>query len=127
MIKPLRKYHFIIWRVLAFVLPVLFIAAIVVRPPLPGNVTNIKDTFVAELRTLTDSTSAIQIRVTKPLALPSCLVFHTIGSREILLGKLGHQGAHTFVIPTPEQHVTLKLYDAIHEKTITSFTLTSNN
>jgi len=32
MIKPLRTYHFFIWRILALVLPILFVLAILLRP-----------------------------------------------------------------------------------------------
>jgi hypothetical protein len=35
MIRPLRRYHYYLWRVLAILLPVLFILAILWRPSPP--------------------------------------------------------------------------------------------
>jgi hypothetical protein len=124
MIKALRKYHFLLWHVWAFLLPLLFITAIVVRPPSPENATAAKDTFVAELKSLTDSTALVQITVIKPLTVPSCIVFNSVGNKDILLGKLDRQGPYEFVIPRSGQNVILRLYDAIHKQTIVSFTLT---
>lgn len=120
MIRPLRKYHFLIWRLLAFALPFAFVAAFIVRPPLPGFESISKDTFYTERQVLSDSTSMIVITVNKPLTVPSCLIFHVTQSKEILLGKLDHQGTYEFIIQSQEQDVTLKLVDAIHQQVITS-------
>jgi len=123
MIRPLRKYHFVIWCFWAVCLPIALGLAIIVQPQLPTNLRNVKNTFQAELKSMTDSTSLIRINVLKPISSPSCLVFSTVGNRDILLGKLDHQGPYTFIISNPKQDVILKLYDGIHKKTITSITL----
>lgn len=112
-----------IWCFWAVCLPVALTLAIIVQPQLPINLKNVKETFQAELESMTDSTSIIRINVLKPINSPSCLVFNTIGNREMLLGKLDHQGRYTFIISNPKQDVILKLYDGIHKKTITSITL----
>lgn len=126
MIKPLRKYHFFIWRLLALALPVAFVAAFIVRPHLHEVESIAKDSFYIDRKTLSDSTSMIVITVNKPLTVPSCLVFHVTKTKEILLGKLSHQGKYEFIIESTEKDMTLKLVDAIHQKVITSVNLNDN-
>ncbi|MBA4054891.1 MAG: hypothetical protein C0490_09280 [Marivirga sp.] len=123
MIRPLRKYHFVIWRFLALVLPLVFIAAIIARPSLPYAVPISRDAFHAELKPLNDSTLMVLIIVNRALTVPSCLVFNVTQTDELLLGKLDHQGTYEFFIKTPEKDVTLKLVDAIHHQVITSIIL----
>jgi hypothetical protein len=126
MIRPLRKYHFFIWHLQALVLPVVFVTAFIVRPSLPDVEASAKDTFYAERKTLSDSTSMIVISVNKPLTVPSCLIFHVTRTKETLLGKLDHQGMYEFIIQSPESTVTLKLIDPIHQQMITSIKLNDN-
>lgn len=123
MIRPLRKYHFFIWRLLAIALPVAFVAAFIVRPPLPDVEPIATDTFYTERKILSDSASMIVITVNKPLTVPSCIIYHVTPKKEILLGKLDHQGTYKFVIDSPERDVTLKLFDPIHQKVITYINL----
>jgi hypothetical protein len=123
MIKPLRNYHFLLWHILAVLLPLVFVAALMVRPSLPERLSIPKETFEAKRMTLSDSTSMILITVNRPLTVPSCLLFNVSGKKEILLGKLDHQGPYRFIVATPDKIITLKFFDAIHQRTITSLTL----
>ncbi len=123
MIKPLRRYHFIIWRTLAFVLPFSFAVAIIVRPPASEIRGEAADAFSAELAMLNDSTALVTINVGKPLATPSCVVYYDSPEKRTLLGRLDHQGEYRFRIERPAGTVTLNLVDVIHQQTIRSFSL----
>jgi hypothetical protein len=128
MIKPLRKYHFYIWRMLAIALPVIFALAIFFRPDSPDHYRQMKDDFSFGLKKLADSTLQINIEVKNALKVPSCLVYVSATPKDILLGKLDHQGVYHFEIENqPMQDITLRLYDAIHKKEIGNIQLTDNN
>lgn len=126
MIKPLRRYHFFIWRALAWVLPFSFAAAIIVRPPASEIRDKGADAFTAELTVLNDSTALVTINVGRPLATPSCVVYYDLPENRTLLGKLDHQGQYQFRIERPAGTVRLNLLDVIHQKTIRSFSLTEH-
>ena len=123
MIRPLRKFHFITWHLLALLLPVAFILAIALRPGIAERVLHAGEPFLMDIRNTTDSTSLLVITVARPLEVPSCLVFITIKGKEFLLGKLDHQGQYSYEIPAPDQQVALRLYDPIGKKTIKSISL----
>lgn len=123
MIRPLRNFHFITWRLIALVLPVVFILAITLRPYIAKKVRNTGTSFLMEIRNASDSTSMLVITVVRPLEVPSCLVFATLKGGEILLGKLDHQGQYSYDIPGTDQPVTVRLYDPLKKKAIDSYNL----
>lgn len=124
MIRPLRKYHFAIWRFLAVLLPLVFIAAILVRPPGQSAHKYGNDTFSATLESKTDSTSVVTINVLRPVKTPSCVAILSTPSRESVLGTLNQPGVYTFVVPKVEQGATLNLRDAVRQRSIVSIPLT---
>lgn len=109
------------WHLLALLLPVAFILAIALRPGNTEKVQHPGEPFLMEIRNTTDSTSLLVITVTRPLEVPSCLVFVTIKGKEFLSGKLDHQGEHSYEIPAPDKQVAIRLYDPIGKKTIETF------
>ena len=128
MIRPLRKYHFFLWRIVAFLLPILFVAAIYFRPPVESDYKRDKNDFSFNVRTLTDSTAQINIDVNNPLKTASCVVFLSLSSRDILLGKLERQGKHRFQINHPiDKDIRIRLFDILHQKEITKVQLTASN
>ena len=127
MIKPLRKYHFVIWHILAVLLPLFFIAAILFRPVTPSWKAIGSNEISARIESNTDSTSLITLDVGKFIKTPSCAVILSNPSREWVLGTLDRQGVYTFVTPKIEPPATLKLWDAIHHSSIGSIALTQKN
>jgi hypothetical protein len=124
MIKPLRKYHFVIWHSLALLLPLFFVMAILFRPSDPSSIEIGSNAFSATIESKTDSTYLVSLDVGKFIKTPSCVVILSDPSRELVLGTLDRQGIYTFVTPKIELPATLKLWDAIHHKTIDSVPLT---
>lgn len=118
MIRPLRKYHFFIWRILAFLLPIIFVAAIVFRPNSISKYDFMENDFRFTTRKLTDTTAQLTVELTQALPVPSCLVYISTNSKDILLGKIDHRGLYHFEFPTKQNTTTVKLYDAIHKKEI---------
>ena len=127
MIKPLRKYHFVIWHVLAVLLPLFFIVAVLFRPVAPSGKATGNNKFSATIESNTDSTSLVTLDVGKFIKTPSCVVILSNPSREWVLGTLDRQGIYTFVTPKIELPATLKLWDAIHDSSIDSVALTQNH
>jgi hypothetical protein len=124
MIKPLRKYHFMVWRFLAVLLPLAFVVAITVRPIHPP-IKDIDDkAFTAKIVANNDSTWVVTIQVGKPIKVPSCVAILSSAQKDMVLGTLDHQGGYNFTIPTFDGPVQLTLVDAIHQKTITKIPLT---
>jgi hypothetical protein len=126
MIRPLRKYHLAVWRFLAVLLPLVFIAAILVRP-LGHSGVKFKygdDTFSATIESKTDSTSVVTVTVLRPVKTPSCVAILSTPSRETVLGTLNRPGVYTFVVAKGEQDATLNLRDAIRQRSIMSIPLT---
>lgn len=127
MIRPLRKYHFFIWRILTVVLPVVFMLAILFRPDSISKYDQVKNDFSFNVKKLTNSTAQLTVVLKNSLQVPSCLVYISSNSKDVLLGKVDHQGSHSFEIPVDQENVTVKLYDAIHKKEIMRTELTINN
>jgi hypothetical protein len=128
MIKPLRRYHFTLWRILAVVMPFLFILAIWLRPDSRSDYHSVEKDYSFGLQHLSDSTSQINIDVKNPLRVPSCIVYASIGQQRVLLGKLGSQGTYRFEIENKNQRdVELRLYDPLSKKEITTVSLTDIN
>jgi hypothetical protein len=124
MIRPLRKYHIVVWHVLALLLPLGFIMAIAFRPPVPVDTLSPDETFVTYLEAGSDSTSILTVVVTRPLTVPSCLVYNQVDGRNVLLGAIHGQGTYPFVLTRPYSSLTVKLYDAIGQDTIATITIT---
>jgi hypothetical protein len=118
MIKPLRKYHFVLWRCLAFVLPLLFVLSIVFRPKSIERQYAAED-FSWKINSDSDSIWVVSVSVKNPLQFPSCLVYAERKEQNILLGQL--DGVGDYIFETPAQIVRIRLFDAIHQKDITEF------
>jgi hypothetical protein len=119
MIRPLRKYHFLIWRILAVLLPVVFCLAIVLRSESPKEHEQInKDDFGFKITKLTSDSGQLTIEVRNSLTVPSCLVYLSSPPQNILLGKIDQTGSYHFDTPIFEKAVTIRLYDPIHKKEI---------
>ena len=127
MIRPLRKYHFFIWRLAAFLLPLLFFLAIWLRPNSFENYQGFENDFSFNLKKLTDSTAQVIIDVKNSLKVPSCLVYVSFSTKDVLLGTLNRRGLYNFEVKTKEQEIRLRLYDAIHKREIALIQLTDNN
>lgn len=127
MIKPLRKFHFIFWRIWAVLLPFVFIAAILFRPPAGTYARNIKAQFSADLDHVNDTTSLLRISIRGHLSIPSCLVFRHFHGEKILIGRLNHPGAYAFEIPREDGQALVELYDPIHQARIAMLTLEHKN
>ena len=127
MIKPLRKYHFVIWHILAVLLPLFFIAAIVFRPFAPSGKAIGGNEISARIESNTDSTSLVILKFGKFIRTPSCVVILSSPSTEWVLGTLDRKGIYTFLTPKFEPPATLKLWDAIHHTSIDSVALTQNH
>jgi hypothetical protein len=127
MIKPLRKYHFFIWRILAIVLPVIFTLSLLFRPDTISNYDHVKNDFSFDVKKLTTTTAQVTVELKNSLQVPSCLVYISSDSKDVLLGKVTHRGAYRFEIPIDQENVTVKLYNAIHKKEIMQTELTINN
>jgi len=100
-----------------------FILSLIQRPTPPHVAPETEDRFTLKIQNQTDSTATLTILVGKPLTIPSCLVYLSSSSREILLGKLESQDSYTFIIPASSEKRSVRLYDAIHKQTITTFDL----
>jgi len=126
MIKPLRKYHYMVWRLGAVLLPIAFVAAITVRPVHPPTMKMDEEAFTANIAADTDSTFVVTIQVGKPIKVPSCVAILSSAKNDRVLGTLDRQGVYNFNIPAFEGPAHLNLVDAIHQKTITRIPLTKN-
>ena len=126
-IKPLRTYHFFIWRILAVLLPVVFCLAIVLRPATPADYQMSKDDFSFSLTKQTNGIGQLTIELKNPLSVPSCVAYITSSSHELLLGKIDQMGTYHFNISAHEKTVTVKLYDPVHKKEITRAEVFYNN
>lgn len=68
---------------------------------------------------MTNATAQLDVELTNALKVPSCLVYVSTGSNEMLIGKIDHQGSYKFEFPSDgSAQITVKLYDAIHKKVI---------
>ena len=128
MIRPLRRCHFFIWRILVVVFPILFCLAILLRPASTSEHDDINEVdFSFMLSTLTTDMNRLTVELKNPLRVPSCIVYASYDSRELLLGKLDRKGSYHFDIPTTPKAITVRLYDAIHKKEITRAEVSLNN
>ena len=126
MIKPLRKYHLVIWQSLAVLLPLFFIMAIMFRPATPSPL-EFRDKDFSAAIVKRDSTYVITVDVAGVSNASSCVVVLSHTSGDLILGTVDREGTYTFVEPTIQMPVTLKLWDAIHRQTIDSLQLTQKN
>jgi len=126
MTLPLRKYHAVIWRILAVLLPVIFCLAIMSRPEYFSAYDNKVNSFSFEVTKLTNTTGQLTVNLTSPLRSPSCLVYISSHLKKILVGKIDHQGAYQFTIPVEGDQAIIVLYDPIQKKEITRAVLTYN-
>ena len=120
MIRPLRSYHFFIWRVLAVVLPVVFCLAIFLRPESrPGYDKVSEADFSFTITKLSNDTGRLTVELKNSLKVPSCVVYLLSPPQNLLLGKIDHVGSHHFDIPLTTKTVSVQLYDPIHSIEIT--------
>jgi len=127
MIKPLRKYHFAIWQLLAVLLPLFFIMAVVIRPSVPSPKVFPHNAFGAMIESNTDSTYLVTIEVEHFIKAPSCVIILSNTTTELALGIVDGQGTYSFVIEKVELPATVKLWDAIHHRAIDSVPLIKKN
>ena len=128
MIRPLRSYHFFIWRVLAVVLPVVLCMAIVLRPESRPGYNNVnQEDFSFTITKLLNDSGRLTVEVKNSLKVPSCLVYLYSPSQNQLLGKIDQLGSYHFEIPLKEQPVIIRLYDPIHKREITRQEVSYNN
>ena len=117
MIKPLRTFHFFLWRIVALVIPVLFALAVIFRPT-SSERDHLPEDFSWRTEHDSDSTLNILVSVKSPLRVPSCLLYGEGERGRILLGQLDSMGDYKFNAPTTITQ--LLLFDEIHQKEITS-------
>ena len=123
--KPLRKYHFVTWHLLAGLLPLIFVMAIVVRPATPLKISDDTIDLSATIDSHTDSTSVISINVGDIKGV-SCVAIVSNQSHETVL-TLNGGGVHKFIISKIDPPFTLKLCDTIHKRSITSIAFEPKN
>jgi len=128
MIRPLRRYHFFIWGILAVFLPIMFCLAIFLRPDAPPQYERMnKDDFSFTMKKLTKNVGQLTIELKNSLSVPSCVVYLSSPSQNVLLGTIEQIGSYHFDIPVFEKAVTVRLYDPIHKKEITQAEVFYNN
>jgi hypothetical protein len=115
MIKPLRKYHYVLWRILVIILPLVLIFSIIFHQVVSVDRRTVSD-FNLSIEREGDSVSVVQILVLNPLRYPSCEVRAIVSGDELLLGLLSHRGEYTFRVK--EKLTGLRLYDALGKKEI---------
>jgi hypothetical protein len=114
MIRPLRKYHYYIWRILLMVLTLTFALSLLWRPN-----TKTESAFTDDFRITThmgDSSFVLKIMVLNPIRHPSCGVYGSTASGEIFLGMLDKRDMYTFTSKTPFTEVLL--IDKLHGRII---------
>ncbi len=141
MIKPLRTYHFYLWRIWVVLLPLGFILALWV---IPRNQTSVHPSSVAikgettlvyhapspccdfNLRQTTGVPGyQLELVLKKQLKVPACLVYLRT-DKDQLIGQLGQVGTYYFDLPSALQHfdeATITLQDPIHQQVITTIQL----
>lgn len=143
MIKPLRKRHFQIWLMLAFLIPIGILLGLLALPkqvqdkllqPPAGNAfeqvikTVSHPSFSASLRTNADHTR-LQLEWTNkdPLDVPSALIYQTKDTatlsstqNENLVGRVEPRGKYLFPIKNTSSIDTLEfiVYDIIHHRVV---------
>ena len=128
MTRPLRSYHFFIWRGLALVLPVVFCLAIVLRPESRPGYDKMKgEDFSFTITKLSNDTGRLTVELKNSLKVPSCVVYLSSSSQDQLLGKIDQLGSYHFDIPLKAQPVSIQLYDPIHKREITRQEVSYNN
>lgn len=111
MIKPLRKYHFIAWRVIAITLPLAFTLAMAFRPRIKLAKTYGKECII-QTKQVTDSTLIISIEVRNPIRVPNCLVYAQVNGKNLLVGNITTTGIYSFDAPVTAKAIIL--FDKIH-------------
>jgi hypothetical protein len=118
MVKSLRQYHYLIWRLWAILLPIAFLTAIALRPELPLPNEGDETAFTAILSPDTDSTLVVTVTLGKPIKVASCVAILSSAQKEIVLGTLDRPGRYRFIVPSFDGEGTLNLVDAIHKQRI---------
>lgn len=141
MVPSLRKKHFLIWSLLALLLPLLLIATLLIRPKtfhqtsLPQAVATAfptlieskeSDAFSINLRSNPNGRQQIEIILKEALQFPSATVIiqpnkQAATREDITLGQLGNHGTYRFDWPpqlASKGAFHLKIYDHIKEQQI---------
>jgi len=122
MIKPLRKYHYWFWRLMAIVLPIVFALALLLRPL--SRVQAIESSDFYFRLTTSNGKCIVSIQLLNPLRAPSCVVYATANTGEkIILGTINSIGNYTFTSSLRIESVSL--FDAINKKEIASHRFTN--
>ncbi len=127
MIRPLRKYHFYLWRIWGVVLPLCFILALLFRPASPSQYNPGTSDFAFAVKKLTNSSSQLTVELRNTLRAPSCLVYVSSGSDDLLLGTIDHKGSYQFEFPDSGKKISIRLYDAIHKRDIMQTNVSYDN
>lgn len=115
------------WRILAMVLPLCFILAVIFRPASTKKYDPIKSDFSFALKKLTNSSAQLTVELRNSLKVPSCLLYISSGSKDVLLGMIDRKGSYHFELSGDEETITIRLYDAIHRKVIMQTNVSYNN
>ncbi len=128
MIRPLRSYHFFIWRVLAVVFLLCFVWLLFFDRILLRDIDKVKkEDFSFTITKLSNDTGRLTVELKNSLKVPSCVVYLSSPSQNQLLGKIDQLGSYHFDIPLKEKPVSIQLYDPIHKKEITRQEVSYNN
>lgn len=111
MIRPLRTYHFYLWRCLALTLPLIAILAVVNRP-MSASEAGFNEDFHVEVLMGKDSMYTVQLTVLNALKTPTCVAFSSLRDNKTLLGVVDHRGQYDFVVRRDQSDFILK--DVIH-------------
>ena len=140
MIRPLRKRHLQIWRVLAVLIPASIVSAILVRPKniqsnllqptstqgLPVLIKTIeRENYVVRLRGRDQSATQLEWVNKNTLTFPTAVIYKTHGAfspqHDDLIGRIEARGTYYFALKpdsAPAYHFIL--YDFIHQQEIDS-------
>jgi hypothetical protein len=117
-----------VWQTLAIFLPFIFCLALILRPDSSAEYHKVdKDDFSFSLKRLTNDTGRLTVELTNSLTVPSCVVYLSTQSQNLLLGKIDQIGSYHFDIPVEARVVNIQLYDPIHSREITRAELSYNN
>ncbi|HTE30867.1 MAG TPA: hypothetical protein VK666_10875 [Chryseolinea sp.] len=111
MIRPLRTYHFYLWRSFALALPLIAVLAVLYRPVTTPAAARSED-FLVDVTNSGDTLYTIKLTVANPLKFPTCVAYSTSGNNKTLLGLVDHRGQYDFVVKRSQSDFILT--DVIH-------------
>lgn len=135
MIKPLRKKHLIIWKLLAILIPAGIISGYIAVPKealekllqqdktaaFPVEIKKLEHkNYIAFLRSNNDKANyQLQVNIVSESITPSSLIYKITKGEKELIGRIGTRGSYFFSLKADSSNTYhFILYDIIHQQTI---------